>query len=77
MILNILIKLHKLHNDFLLAPEKLEISDNVLPNYCNNIGIEHRIETGVVNKLVPNLGNKSKYVLQLMNNSTFGKTMEI
>ena len=25
---------HVLHNDYPLAPEKLEISDNMLSNYC-------------------------------------------
>ena len=29
-------KLHKLHNDYPLAPEKLEISCNMLSNYCSS-----------------------------------------
>ena len=33
-------KLHKSHNDFPLAHEKLEISQNMLPNYCCNIANE-------------------------------------
>ena len=33
-------KLHKSHNDFTLAPEKLEISQNMLSNYCCNIANE-------------------------------------
>ena len=43
-----------MHNDYPLAPEKFEISDNILLNYS--------IKIVGVNELVPNLGNKSKYV---------------
>ena len=56
-------KLHELHNDYSLAPEKLEISHNMLSNYCSSIGNKYDIKIGGVNKLVPNLSNKSKYVL--------------
>ena len=55
--------LHDLHNDYRLAPEMLEIRQNILSKYCFNIADEYRIKIGGVNKLVPNLGNKSKYVL--------------
>ena len=55
-------ELHDLHNDYPFAPEKLEISLNMLSNYCSNIANEYAIKIGGVNKLVPNLGNKSKYV---------------
>ena len=54
--------MHDLHNDYPLAPEKLEISQNMLSNYCFSIANECGIKIGGVNKLVPNLGNKSKYV---------------
>ena len=60
-------KLHDLHNDFPLAPEKLEISQNMLSNYCFNIASEYGIKIGGVNKLVLNLGNKSKYVVHYKN----------
>ena len=30
-------ELHELHNDYPLALEKLEISHNMLSNYCSNI----------------------------------------
>ena len=56
-----------MHNDYPLAPEKLEISHNKLSKYCSNIADEHGIKIGGVNKLVPNLGNKSKYVLHNKN----------
>ena len=30
-------ELQELHNNYLLAPEKLEINQNMWPNYCSNI----------------------------------------
>ena len=56
-----------MHNDYPLAPEKFEISKNMLSKYCSNIATEYRIKVGGVIKLVPNLGNKSKYVLHCKN----------
>ena len=56
-------KLHELHNDYPLASEKFEISQNMLSKYCSNIADEYEIKIGGVNKLAPSLGNKSKYVL--------------
>ena len=47
-------KLHELHNDYPLDSEKLEISDNMLSNYCSNIGNEYGIKFGSINKLIPN-----------------------
>ena len=60
-------ELHELHNHYLLAQEKLEISQNMLSKYCFNIANEYGIKIGRVNKLVPNLGNKSKYVVHYGN----------
>ena len=60
-------ELHDLHNDYRLAPEKLEITQNMLSKYCFNIANEYGIKIGGVNKLVPNLGNKSKYVVHYRN----------
>ena len=60
-------ELHELHNDYPLAREKLEISQNMLSNYCSSIVNEYGIKIGGVNKLVPNLLNKSKYVLHYKN----------
>ena len=53
-------ELHDLHNDYPLAPQKLEISQNMLSKYCSDIADEYQIKIGGVNKLVPNLGNESK-----------------
>ena len=30
-------KLHELHNDYPLAPEKLFVTNNILSNYCKSI----------------------------------------
>ena len=60
-------ELHDSRNDYPLAPEKLEISQNMLSKYCSDIADEHGIKIGGVNKLVPNLGNKSKYVTHYRN----------
>ena len=60
-------ELHKLHIDCPLAPENLEISQTMLSNYCFNIANKYGIKISGVNKLVPNLGNKSKYVVHYRN----------
>ena len=53
-------ELHELYNDYPLAREKLEISQNMLSNYCSSIPNQYDIRVGPVNKLLPNLGNESK-----------------
>ena len=51
-------ELHELNNDYPLAQEKLEISDDILSKYCSGIAKEYGIKVGGVK----NLSNKSKYV---------------
>ena len=51
------IELHNLHNDYPLASEKLEISQNMLLKYCSNIVNKHGTKICKVIKLVPNLDN--------------------
>ena len=60
-------ELHELHNDYPLAPKKLEISPDMLSNYCSNFANAYDIKFGGANKLFPNLGNNSKYVLHYIN----------
>ena len=61
-------ELHELHNDYpTLAPEKLEINQNMLSKYCSNIADKYRIKIDFVNNLITNLGNESKYVLHYRN----------
>ena len=51
--------LRNLHNNYPLAPEKLEITQNMLPKYCSDIEHKYGIKIGGVNKLVPNLRKKN------------------
>ena len=60
-------KLHVLHKDYPLAPEKLAIPYDMLSDYCKKIADEYEIKVGDVKKLIPNLGNKTNYVLHYRN----------
>ena len=60
-------ELHVLHNDYPLAPEKLAIPYDMLSDYCKKIADEYEIKVGDVEKLIPNLGNKTNYVLHYRN----------
>ena len=60
-------ELHERHNDYPLAPEKLEINHDMLSKYSSNTTNKYDIKIDGVNKLVPHLGNKSKYVLHYKN----------
>ena len=56
-------ELHELHNDYPLAPEKLAVTSDILSNYCKRVADKYDIKVGNVKKLIPNLANKTKYVL--------------
>ena len=60
-------KLHELHNDYPLAPEELAVTNDMLSKYCKSFADEYDIKVGDVKKLIPNLGNKIKYVLHYRN----------
>ena len=60
-------ELDALHNDYPLAPEKLAVSSNMLSKYCKEIADEYEIKVGDVKELIPNLGNKTKYMLHYRN----------
>ena len=64
-------KLHEFLNDYPLASETLEISHNMLSNYWRGITMSYGIKIRGVNNLVPNLGNKSKYVLYYKNRQLY------
>ena len=55
--------LHELDNDYPLAPEKLA----VCKNYCKKIADKYDIKVGDVKQLIPNLGNKTNYVVHYRN----------
>ena len=56
-------ELHNLHNNYLLAPEKLESTQKMLSKYCSDIANKYGIKIDRVNRLVPNLRNKNKMLL--------------
>ena len=60
-------ELHVLHSNYPLAPEKLAIPYDMLSDYCKKIADEYEIKVGDVKKLIPNLGNKTNYVLHYRN----------
>ena len=60
-------KLHELHNDYPLAPEKLAVSSDMLSKYCKKIAHKYEIKVDDVKKLIPNLGKKTNYVVHCRN----------
>ena len=60
-------ELHDLHNDYPVAPEKAKVSKNMLSVYCKKIAEKYNISIGQVNKLIPTLKSKEKYVLHYRN----------
>ena len=60
-------ELRKLHNDFLLAPDRIEIKREILSEYQLEIANLHKIPNGNVKKLVPNFFDKENYVLHYEN----------
>ena len=60
-------ELHELDNDYPLAPVNLAVSSDMLSKYCKEIADKYEIKVGDVKKLIPNLGNKTKYVLHYKN----------
>ena len=60
-------ELHALHNDYPLALEKLAIPYNMLSGYSKKIADKNGVKAGNVKKLIPNLGNKTNYVVHSRN----------
>ena len=56
-----------MHNDYPLALEKLAITYDILSDYCKKIPEDYEIKVGDVKKLIPNLGDKTNYVLHYRN----------
>ena len=57
----------KYPNDYSLAPKKITVTNDILSNYCKSIADKYDIKVGDVKKLIPNLGNKTKYVVHYRN----------
>ena len=60
-------ELHDIHNDYPIASEKVNVSNNMLSAYCKNIAKKYNISIGLVSKLVPTLRDKKEYVLHYRN----------
>ena len=60
-------ELYDIHNDYPLAPEKMNVPKEWLSDYCLKITNVHNITTGKVKKLVPNLMNKNNHVIHYRN----------
>ena len=60
-------ELHDLHNDYPVAPEKAKVSKNMLSGYCRKIAEIYNISISQVNKLIPMLKSKEKYILHYRN----------
>ena len=56
-------ELHELHNDYPLAPEKMRVSKDMLSDYCLSIAENYDVKVGDVAKLIPNLRDKSCYIV--------------
>ena len=56
-----------MHNDYQLVPEKLAISYDMQSDYCKKSADKYEIKFGDVKKSIPNLGNKTNYVLHYRN----------
>ena len=59
--------LHDPHKDYSTAPEKIKIEDDMLSPHSLEIKNKHDIKSGGINKLVPNLMSKKKYVVHYRN----------
>ena len=60
-------KLHDIHSNYPLAPEKINIPKEWLSDYCLKIANAHNITTGTVKKLVANLMNENENVIHYRN----------
>ena len=65
--LNYLDELHELNNNYPLAPERFAVSSDMLLKYCKNIADNYEIKVGDVKQLIPQLCNKTNYVIHYWN----------
>ena len=60
-------ELHELHNDYPLASDKLKVISQMLSPYCKMLQEQFGITIGQVDKLIPTLSSKKKFVLHYRN----------
>ena len=60
-------ELHDIHNDYPLAPEKINIQKEWLSDYCSEIANEQNITIVSVKKLVTNIKDKNNYLIHYRN----------
>ena len=60
-------ELHDLHNDYPLAPEKMVVREEMLSKYSREILDREGMSIGKVEKLIPNLRDKNRYVIHHQN----------
>ena len=60
-------ELYEFHDDYPLAREKLAVSSDMLSKYCKKIADKYEIKVGDVKKLIPNLVNKTNYLVHYRN----------
>ena len=60
-------KLHDIHNDLPVTPEKVKVSNNMLSAYCKKIAEKYNLSIDLVSKLIPTLRDKKEYVLHYHN----------
>lgn len=60
-------ELHDQHNDYPLAPERMTVTDEMLSPYAKDLLEKLKLPQSSVQKLVPNLQDKKKYILHYRN----------
>jgi len=60
-------ELHGIHNDYPYCPEQMVVKDEMLSDYCQMISDKHHLKLGKIGKLVPNLLDKTKYIIHERN----------